>query len=234
MASLGLMFLCSIVRKRVGGRARFGIRVGKSYSVVGVGMAGGGMAAARSAPHRAQQRRHNVAGGGGADRDGICRGEEKHGEPPPNKVAATSAVLLVVSLVAIVGLAKALTPTVERIVEGAGAPKSFIGIVIAALVLLPEGLAAFRASRANRLQTSMNLALGSALASIGLTIPAVAAVSIFLHKPLTLGLGPKEIVLLFVTLILSQSTLGTGRTTVLQGIVHLVLFAAFLFLSLVP
>ena len=92
MASLGLMFLCSIVRKRVGGRARFGIRVGKSYSVVGVGMAGGGMAAARSAPHRAQQRRHNVAGGGGADRDGICRGEEKHGEPPPNKPATAELV----------------------------------------------------------------------------------------------------------------------------------------------
>ena len=234
MASLGLMFLCSIVRKRVGGRARFGIRVGKSYSVVGVGMAGGGMAAARSAPHRAQQRRHNVAGGGGADRDGICRGEEKHGEPPPNKVAATSAVLLVVALVAIVGLAKVLTPTVEHAIAEAGAPKSVVGIVIAALVLLPEGLAAFRSSRANRLQTSMNLALGSALASIGLTIPAVAVVSLLLHTPLTLGLGPKEVVLLLVTLILSQSTLGTGRTTVLQGIVHLVVFAAFLFLSVVP
>jgi len=84
------------------------------------------------------------------------------------------------------------------------------------------------------LQTSMNLALGSALASIGLTIPAVAVVSLLLHTPLTLGLGPKEVVLLLVTLILSQSTLGTGRTTVLQGIVHLVVFAAFLFLSVVP
>ncbi len=80
----------------------------------------------------------------------------------------------------------------------------------------------------------MNLALGSALASIGLTIPAVAMVSIFLHKPLTLGLEPKEIVLLFVTLILSQSTLSTGRTNVLQGIVHLVMFAVFLFLAVVP
>jgi len=161
-------------------------------------------------------------------------GEEEHAAPPPNRVAAASAGLLLAALVAIVGLAKALTPTVEHAIAGAGAPESVVGIVIAALVLLPEGLAAFRASRANRLQTSMNLALGSALASIGLTIPAVAAVSIFLHKPLTLGLGPKEIVLLFVTLILSQSTLGTGRTTVLQGIVHLVLFAAFLFLSVVP
>jgi Ca2+:H+ antiporter len=160
--------------------------------------------------------------------------EEEHAAPPPSRVAAASAGLLLVALVAIVGLAKVLTPTVERAIAKAGAPESVVGIVIAALVLLPEGLAAFRSSRANRLQISMNLALGSALASIGLTIPAVAMVSIILHKPLTLGLGPKEVVLLFVTLILSQSTLGTGRTTILQGIVHLVIFAAFLFLAAVP
>ena len=160
--------------------------------------------------------------------------KEEHAAPPPARVAAASAGLLLVALVAIVGLAKVLTPTVERAIAKAGAPESVVGIVIAALVLLPEGLAAFRSSRANRLQISMNLALGSALASIGLTIPAVAMVSIMLHKPLTLGLGPKEVVLLFVTLILSQSTLGTGRTTILQGIVHLVIFAAFLFLAAVP
>ncbi len=159
---------------------------------------------------------------------------EEHTVPPPSRVAATSAVLLLVALVGIVGIAKVLTPTVERAIAKAGAPESVVGVVIAALVLLPEGLAAFRSARANRLQVSMNLALGSALASIGLTIPAVAMVSIFLHQPLTLGLEPKEIVLLFVTLILSQSTLGTGRTTVLQGVVHLVMFAAFLFLAVVP
>jgi Ca2+:H+ antiporter len=160
--------------------------------------------------------------------------EEEHAAPPQSRVVAASAALLLIALVAIVGLAKVLTPTVERAIARAGAPESVVGVVIAALVLLPEGLAAFRSSRANRLQISMNLALGSALASIGLTIPAVAMVSIFLHKPLTLGLEPKETVLLFVTLILSQSTLGTGRTTVLQGIVHLVIFAAFLFLTVVP
>jgi len=159
---------------------------------------------------------------------------EEHAAPPPSRVAAASAGLLLVALVAIVGLAKVLTPTVERAIAKAGAPESVVGVVIAALVLMPEGLAAFRSARANRLQVSMNLALGSALASIGLTIPAVAMVSIFLHKPLTLGLEPKEIVLLFVTLILSQSTLSTGRTTVLQGIVHLVMFAVFLFLAAVP
>jgi Ca2+:H+ antiporter len=106
--------------------------------------------------------------------------------------------------------------------------------VIAALVLLPEGLAALRAAQANRLQTSLNLALGSALASIGLTIPAVAAVSIVLQKPLELGLNTREEVLLVLTLVVNIITLGTGRTTVLQGIVHLVIFAAFLFFALVP
>lgn len=159
---------------------------------------------------------------------------EEHAAAPNSSVVATSAALLLAALVAIVGLAKALTPTVERTIARAGAPESVVGVVIAALVLLPEGLAAFRSARANRLQISMNLALGSALASIGLTIPAVAMVSIFLHQPLTLGLEPKETVLLFVTLILGQSTLGTGRTTVLEGIVHLLMFATFLFLTVVP
>ena len=162
-------------------------------------------------------------------------GEEgTHAPPPSNKIALLSGALLLVSLVCVVALAKALTPIMEFGVERAGAPKAVVGILIAGLVLLPEGLAAFRASRANRLQTSMNLALGSVLASIGLTIPAVAAVSILLHKPLTLGIGAKETVLLALTLLVSVLTLGTGRTTVLQGIVHLVIFAVFLFLSIVP
>jgi Ca2+:H+ antiporter len=109
-----------------------------------------------------------------------------------------------------------------------------VGIAIAMLVLLPEGLAALKAARANRLQTSLNLALGSALASIGLTIPAVAVVSILLGQQLDLGLHAKESVLLALTLLVGVITLGTGRTTVLQGIVHLVIFAAFLFLTVVP
>lgn len=160
--------------------------------------------------------------------------EETHAAPPTNKTALVSTGLLLVSLVAVVGLAKMLTPSLERGIEAVGAPKSLVGIVIAALVLLPEGLAAFRAARLNRLQTSMNLALGSALASIGLTIPAVATVSIALGKPLTLGLNAKEEVFLALTLIVSVSTLATGRTTVMQGIVHVVIFAAFLFLVVVP
>jgi Ca2+:H+ antiporter len=157
-----------------------------------------------------------------------------HASPPTRKTALLSAGLLLVSLVAVVGLAKVLTPTVERGVAGLGLPRAAVGIIIAGLVLLPEGLAALRAAQANRLQTSLNLALGSSLATIGLTIPAVAAVSILLHQPLELGLGAKEEVLLSLTLLISVITLGTGRTTVLQGIVHLVIFAVFLFFAVAP
>ncbi|WP_291734156.1 ionic transporter y4hA [Bradyrhizobium sp.] len=160
--------------------------------------------------------------------------EDAHALPPTRRASWTSFGLLVVSLAAVVGLAKALSPTLERIVEDAGAPRAVVGIVIAGLVLMPEGLAALRAARANRLQTSMNLALGSALASIGLTVPVVAAVSLWLGQPLALGLSAKDSVLLMLTLLLAVITLGTGRTTILQGIVHLVIFAAFLFLAVVP
>jgi Ca2+:H+ antiporter len=160
--------------------------------------------------------------------------EEAHAPPPSNTTAAVSAGLLFATLVAIVGLAKSLTPTLEIGVARLDVPKPVVGIVIAALVLLPEGLAALRAARANQLQTSLNLALGSALASIGLTIPVVAGVSIVIRQPLELGLGTKDEVLLALTLLTGVITLGTGRTTVLQGIVHLVIFAVFLFFAVVP
>lgn len=160
--------------------------------------------------------------------------EEAHAPPPSNTTAAVSAGLLLAVLVAIVGLAKSLTPTLEIGVARLDVPKPVVGIVIAALVLLPEGLAALRAARANQLQTSLNLALGSALASIGLTIPVVAGVSIVIRQPLELGLGTKDEVLLALTLLTGVITLGTGRTTVLQGIVHLVIFAVFLFFAVVP
>ena len=160
--------------------------------------------------------------------------EESHAAPPSNATARVSLVLLIVALVAVVGLAKLLTPSLEALLAKLAAPKSFIGIVIAGLVLLPESLAALRAARANRLQTSLNLALGSALASIGLTIPAVVAVALIAGLPLQLGLGLKEEVMLGLTLLLGVITLGTGRTTVLQGIVHLVVLAAFVFFAVVP
>jgi len=160
--------------------------------------------------------------------------EEAHAAPPPARTAAVSAVLLVVALVAVVLLAKLVTPTLEAGLARVEAPKEVVGIIIAALVLMPEGLAALRAARANRLQTSLNLALGSALASIGLTIPVVVTVVLTMGMPLHLGLGIKDVVMLGLTLILGVVTLGTGRTTILQGIVHLVVFAAFLFFAFVP
>jgi Ca2+:H+ antiporter len=160
--------------------------------------------------------------------------EEAHAAPPSNSATLVSLGLLLAALVAIVGLAKLLTPTVEATIARFGAPAAVVGIVIAGLVLLPEGLAAVRAARGNRLQTSLNLALGSALASIGLTIPTVAVVSIVLGQPLELGLDRKDMVLLALTVLVGVITLGTGRTTVLQGIVHLVIFAAFLFFAVVP
>lgn len=159
---------------------------------------------------------------------------EVHAAPPTNREAWASFGLLVVTLVAVVGLAKMLSPSIERGVAAAGAPRAVIGIAIAMLVLLPETWAAVRAAKANRLQTSMNLAIGSALASIGLTIPAVAIAAILFDLPLVLGLGPKDLVMLVLTFLVSAVTLGTGRTYVMQGAVHLVIFAAFLFLAFVP
>ena len=159
---------------------------------------------------------------------------ESHAEPPTIRMAWTSFGLLLVSLVAVVGLAKMLSPTIERAVELAGAPRAVVGIAIALLVLLPEAWAAVRAARANRLQTSMNLAIGSALACIGLTIPVVVLAAVTLNLQLVLGLEAKDLALLAVTFVVSAVTLGSGRTHLMQGAIHLVLFGAFLFLAFVP
>lgn len=159
---------------------------------------------------------------------------ETHAAPPTKGQAWASFGLLLLSLGAVVGLAKMLSPTIEMMVESANAPRAVVGIVIAALVLLPETWAAARAARADRLQTSMNLAIGSALATIGLTVPLVVLASLIYGLPLVLGLAPKEMALLAVTFLVSAVTLGTGRTYVMQGAVHLVLFAAYLFLAFVP
>ncbi|MCU0620440.1 MAG: hypothetical protein MUC69_02920, partial [Gemmatimonadales bacterium] len=159
---------------------------------------------------------------------------EAEGVAVSRPVVLASLGLLPLSLVAVVLLAKLESKPLERAVAAAGLPHTVVGVVIAALVLLPEGIASVRNAAANRLQTSINLALGSALASIGLTIPAVAALSLALHQPLALGLPPASTVLLVLTLFVSSLTLGTGRTTVLQGVVHLVIGAVFLLLSAVP
>lgn len=161
-------------------------------------------------------------------------GPDDHAPPPSAMTAWASFGLLLVSLIAVVGLAKAISPSIELAVAAAGAPKTVIGIIIAILVLLPETWAAVRAARTNRLQTSMNLALGSALASIGLTIPVVAIASIVFDLPLVLGLEGKDLVMLVLTMMVSMVTLATGRTHMMLGAIHVVLFMAFLFLALVP
>jgi Ca2+:H+ antiporter len=160
--------------------------------------------------------------------------EAIHAEPPSLGKTLLSAVFLLISLVAVVALAKILSPSIEAGVKALGAPKTIVGIAIAALVLMPESIAALRAARANRLQTSLNLALGSALASIGLTIPAVAIISIYFGLPLSLGISPVNIVLLVLTLFVGLITLFTGKTSILQGIVHLIIFFTYLFTSLIP
>jgi Ca2+:H+ antiporter len=160
--------------------------------------------------------------------------EDLHAAPPSNRLAWTSFGLMLVALVAVVGLAKVLSPTIEAALAAAGAPPAVLGIAIAMLVLLPEAWAAALAARANRLQNSLNLAFGSALACIGLTIPAVALVSVLIEMPLALGLHAKDLALLVLTFVVSSITLVSGRTHVMQGVVHLVIFAAFLFLAFVP
>jgi Ca2+:H+ antiporter len=161
--------------------------------------------------------------------------EEAHHADPPSKLVAWICLgLLMVSLAGVVGLAKCMAPALESGVAAAGLPHAAAGVVIALIVLLPETGAALRAAKGNRTQSSLNLALGSGMASIGLTIPVVAALSPWFPFAIVLGLPPMQIVLLVLTLLTATLTLGSGRATVMQGAVHLVLFAAFLFLTVVP
>ena len=157
-----------------------------------------------------------------------------HGKAARQSALGWTMLALVASLVAVVLLAKALAPGITASLDAMGAPEAATGVFIAALVLLPESLAAFRAARANRLQTSLNLAIGSALASIGLTIPVVAVLSLVMGWTLELGLDSREVVLLALALLVSTLSLGTGRTTLLHGAVHLVIFGVFLFTTIVP
>jgi Ca2+:H+ antiporter len=157
-----------------------------------------------------------------------------HADQPALATAWASFAFLLLALIGVVGLAKLLSPAIKSGVEAISAPPAVIGIAIALLVLLPETLAALRAARRNEIQTSLNLALGSALATIGLTIPAVGALAVAIGLTLDLGLPAKEIVLLALTLLVGAITVIGGQATVLQGTVHLVLFAVFLFLAIVP
>ncbi|NKQ28225.1 calcium:proton antiporter [Streptomyces galbus] len=159
---------------------------------------------------------------------------DDHAGAPSSRTALISLVLLGLALIGVVGLAKGVSPTIESGVEAAGLHQAVVGVIIALLVLLPETIAALRSARRDRVQTSLNLALGSAMASIGLTIPAVALASVWLSGPLVLGLGPTHMVLLALTVVVSSLTVVPGRATPLQGGVHLVLFAAYLELAINP
>lgn len=165
---------------------------------------------------------------------GAVANGNQHAPQPSTPAALMSVALLLAALVAVVGLAKVESPAIENTVAAVGFPQSFVGVVIAALVLLPETLAAARAARQGRIQISLNLAYGSAMASIGLTIPTIALASIWLSGPLVLGLGATHLVLLALTVMVSVLTVVPGRATLLQGEVHLVLLAAYLFLAVSP
>lgn len=166
--------------------------------------------------------------------DGEAEDEDQHADPPSRSAALTSLVLLIVALVAVVGDAKAVSPAIEGAVAAAGMPPSVVGVVIAMLVLLPETIAAVRAAKHDRTQTSLNLAYGSAMASIGLTIPAIAVASTWFSGSLLLGLDATHMVLLAITMITGTLTVVPGRATLLQGGVHLALFAGFLVLAVNP
>lgn len=153
---------------------------------------------------------------------------------PDNRQTLLCSVLLIANLVGVILLAKTLTPAVESAVLSAGLPIAFVGVIIALLILLPEGVTALRFAAANRLQSSLNAALGSALATIGLTIPVVAVAALLMDQPLVLGLNSDGMTLLILTLFTSSLTLATGRTSVLHGAIHLVIFSVFLVLWAVP
>jgi Ca2+:H+ antiporter len=151
-----------------------------------------------------------------------------------NRMLVLSFVLLLLSLLAVVLLAKKFSATVDTVTAMIGAPPAFAGVIVALLILLPESVAAVGAARRNDLQKSINLALGSSLATIGLTVPAVAVVAYTLDKQLVLGLNAPEMVLLILTFVISMLTFGTGRTNILFGLVHMLVFAVFLFMVFVP
>lgn len=164
----------------------------------------------------------------------IADGEDVHDYKISNASAITSLILLVICLAVVVFMAKSLSPAIEGMVEEVGAPQSLVGVIIAGVVLLPEGLAAIRAARKDQIQSSLNLALGSALASIGLTIPVVTVVCLLYDIPLILGLDRKSIILLMLSVFTVFLSLSRGKTNVLYGTVLLVNLVAYIFYVIVP
>jgi Ca2+:H+ antiporter len=160
--------------------------------------------------------------------------EAEHAAAPTAKIGAISGVLLVLTLIAVVLLAKLLAPFIEDTIVAVGAPLKLAGVIVAAIVLLPESVAALRAARRDQLQTSINLALGSAVASIGLTVPSVTVIVIWLNQPIALGVDSESTLLLLLSFLVAMLTYGQGRTNLLSGFVHLVLLASYVFLIFAP
>lgn len=154
--------------------------------------------------------------------------------PPSRAVTILSLILLVLCLAVVILMAKGLSPVIEGFVSSIGAPRALVGVIIALVVLLPEGLAAIRAARNNQIQSSINLGLGSALASVGLTIPAVSVVCIIYDIPFVLGLDLKSIILLALSVCIVMLSLSRGKTNVLYGTVLMVNLAAYIFTVIVP
>jgi Ca2+:H+ antiporter len=165
--------------------------------------------------------------------DGTVR-ETQHVKAPTKSVALISLVMLMVALVSVVGLAKVTSPLIQTAVTDFGLPQKVVAVSIAVIVLLPEWISALRAARYGRTQTSLNLAYGSALASIGLTIPVIAIISTLFAYEVNLGLNATETNLLLLTLIVSALTVIPGRATLMQATVHLGIFAAFLMIVVAP
>lgn len=159
---------------------------------------------------------------------------DDHADPPNRTTAWISLVFLLLSLGVVILLGKALSHDIEAAVVHLGAPKTLVGVIIAGIVLLPEGIAAYRAARKDRLQTSLNLAFGSAMASVGLTIPTIAVASLVLELPVTLGIDTKSMVLVVMAIFINMLSLSNGKTNIMQGIVLLVLFATYLFTTIIP
>jgi Ca2+:H+ antiporter len=168
------------------------------------------------------------------DETGSSEQHDAHDDVPSDRATFVSLTLLLAALVAVVGLAKVESKPLEKAVSAAGLPQELVGVVIAALVLLPEGISAVRSAADDRVQVSFNLAYGSAMASIGLTIPTIALAKIWLDGPLVLGLQTTQIVLLALSAIVAVLTVVPGRSKPLQGGLHLVLLATFVFVSIKP
>src|SRR5680860_45446 len=160
-------------------------------------------------------------------------GDDGHAKPSSSEIAIHT-LLLIITVLPIVLLAKQLATLVDHGIAALGAPTALGGVLIALIVFTPEGMSALRAALANQLQRAVNLCLGAALSTIGLTVPAVLAIGMITGQSVILGLSPADMVLLAVTLAVSMLTFSVSRTTVLEGAVHLVLFFVYIVLIFSP